>query len=181
MPSTPPVTTWLPGTDGDLFGLVPVAYAQLAALYADLWEADVDPVTLELCRLRVATLIGSAADLAVRDPRAVAAGLSDDMVDALASWTSSPLITDAQRAMLSFTEQYVLDAHGVTDADTAALHVHFTPTQLATLTTAVAVFDALARVRAILSVADGGSGLALWRASVGVALDRSATDESEER
>jgi alkylhydroperoxidase family enzyme len=32
-----------------------------------------------------------------------------------------------------------------------ALQGHFTPAQLATLTTAIAVFDALARVRAVLA------------------------------
>jgi alkylhydroperoxidase family enzyme len=180
MTTTAPVTTWLPGGDDDLLALIPKAYAQLGDLYAGLWDAGVDPVTLELCRLRVAALIGSAADLAVRDARAVAAGLSDETVEALASWTSSPLITDAQRAVLSFAEQYVLDAHGVTDADTAALHLNFSPDQLATLTTAVAVFDALARVRTILSVDAGGSGLALRPAGIGVALRASTLDESEE-
>jgi len=180
MTTTSPVTTWLPGPAGDLFALIPHAYAQLGVLYADLWDAGVDAVTLELCRLRVATLIGSAADLAVRDPRAVAAGLDDDTVAALASWTSSPLISDAQRAVLEFAEQYVLDAHGVTDADAAALHEHFSPSQLATLTTALAVFDALARVRTILAVGAGGSELALHPAVIGVALGGAAPPESEE-
>jgi alkylhydroperoxidase family enzyme len=181
MTTTAPVTTWVTGSDGDLLGLIPDAYAQLGDLYARLWDAGVDPITLELCRLRVATLIGSAADIAVRDARAVAAGLGDDTVEALASWTSSPLITDAQRAVLSFAEQYVLDAHGVTDADTAALHLHFSPAQLATLTTAIAVFDALARVRTILSADAAGSALALRPASIGGALRASTLDESEER
>jgi len=38
----------------------------------------------------------------------------------------------------------------VTDADAAALHTLFTPEQLAALTTALATFDALARVRVVL-------------------------------
>ena|SRR5579862_1423990 len=181
MTTTAPVSTWLPGTDGDLFGLIPEAYGQLGVLYAGLWDAGVDPITLELCRLRVATLIGSAADLAVRDPRAVAAGLAEDVVEALASWTSSPLITDAQRAVLAFAEQYVLDAHGVTDAEAAALHVHFSPAQLATLTTALAVFDALARVRTVLSVEADGSAMAVGPARLGVALQGPDPDEGEER
>lgn len=124
---------------------------ELAALYAELWDAGVDAVTLELCRLRMASLIGSTADLAAREPRAVAAGLTEDVVDALPSWPSSERFTDAQRAALGFAEQYVIDAHGFTDDDMARMHEHFTDPQLAALTTACATFDALARARTVLA------------------------------
>jgi len=124
---------------------------ELAALYAELWDAGVDAVTLELCRLRMASLIGSSADLAAREPRAVAAGLTEDVVDALPSWPSSERFTDAQRAALGFAEQYVIDAHGFTDDDMARMHEHFTDPQLAALTTACATFDALARARTVLA------------------------------
>jgi len=43
----------------------------------------------------------------------------------------------------------------VTDEQAAALHRVCTPGQLAALTTAVATFDALARVRAVLASAGG--------------------------
>jgi alkylhydroperoxidase family enzyme len=124
---------------------------ELAALYAELWDAGVDAVTLELCRLRMASLIGSTADLAAREPRAVAAGLTEDVVDALPSWPSSERFTDAQRAALGFAEQYVIDAHGFTDDDMTRMHDNFTDPQLAALTTACATFDALARARTVLA------------------------------
>ena len=54
------------GAAAEVLPGLPTGGAQLAALYAELWDAGVDPVTLELCRLRIATLIGSTADLAVR-------------------------------------------------------------------------------------------------------------------
>ena len=57
-----------------------------------------------------------------------------------------------ERAALGFAEQFVLDPHGCTDEQMRALQSYFTGPQLATLTTAVAVFDALARVRAALSL-----------------------------
>ena len=52
--------------------------------------------------------------------------------------------------MLAFTEQYVLDAHGVTDELCAELNTHLPPPELAALTTAIATFEALARSRAAL-------------------------------
>ena len=170
------VTTWLPDpSDGpappaDLLELLPAGYDELRALYAGLWDAGVEPLTLELCRLRLATLIGSAPDLASRDPRALAAGLDEKMVDALPAWPTSSLFNDAQRSALGFTEQYVIDPHGFTDAEAAAMHNHFSPTQLATLTIAVATFDALARVRAVLTIEADRTNLPVRNAEVGVAL-----------
>ena len=138
------------GQCGVLDGLT-TGVPELAALYAELWDGGVDPVTLELCRLRMATLIGSTADMATREPRAAAAGLTEEQVEDLPAWPTSNRFTDAQRAALGFAEQYVIDAHGFTDEDMAGLHDHFTDPQLATLTTACATFDALARTRTVLA------------------------------
>jgi alkylhydroperoxidase family enzyme len=167
-----PITTWLPGTgaDEDLLAQLAVGHDELRALYAGLFDAGVDPVTLDLCRLRLATLIGSRADLAVRDPRAVAAGLDDETVGALAHWPKSDRFTDAQRAALAYTEQFVIDAHGFNARDEAELKRHYTPAQLATLTIAVAAFDALARVRALLTVDPSRTSVPTTAARIGVAL-----------
>jgi alkylhydroperoxidase family enzyme len=147
------VTTWLAVEDGtDLWDLIPDAFGHLRVLYAGLWDAGMDPVTLELCRLRIATLVGGAADLVAPDPRA---DLDASLVDALSSWPTSPMFSDVQRAALGFAEQYTIDAHGVTDEQAAELHRFFSSTQLTTLTMAIAVFDALARMRAIVTTATG--------------------------
>jgi alkylhydroperoxidase family enzyme len=119
-----------------------------------LWDSGVDPVTLELCRLRIATLIGSESDLAARDPRA---GLDETLVDELRSWPTSARFSDAQRAILGFAEQYTLDANEVTDEQAGDLHQFFTAAELTTLTIAIAVFDALARVRVMVTASTGNS------------------------
>jgi alkylhydroperoxidase family enzyme len=124
---------------------------ELQALYDELWVSGVDPVTLELCRLRMATLIGSADDMAMRDPRALAAGLVEETIEDLPAWPTSDRFTGAQRCAIGFAEQYVIDAHGFTDDDMVLMHEHYSDAQLATLTTACAVFDALARVRTVLA------------------------------
>ena len=127
-------------------GLNPEPAACLQTLYDALWDAGVDRDTLELCRLRIATLVGSEPD----PPPALAAGV----VAALPSWPTAATFSAAQRVALGFAEQYVLDPHGVTDEQAADLRAHFSPPELATLTTAIAVFDALARVRAIITHVD---------------------------
>ncbi len=130
--------SWL--DDGPITEL-PVGLEELRDLYEGLWEGGVDRDTLELCRLRMASLIGTDAEPAV----------SPELVEALPAWPSSPLFSEAQRVAIGFAEQYVIDPHGFTDAYGERLQEHFTDQQLATLTIAVATFDALARARAVLS------------------------------
>jgi len=120
--------TWLSVEAGtDVWDLVPDAAVALRALYASLWDAGIDPAVLDACRARVEAVV---AGLPRSDPEDGGA---------------------AVRAAVAFAEQYALDPHGVTDADAAALHDLFTPEELAVLTTALATFDALARVRVVLS------------------------------
>ncbi len=53
---------------------------------------------------------------------------------------------------MAYAEQYALDPHGLRDADFVALHEHYTDAQLATLTLAIAMFDARARFSVALEV-----------------------------
>jgi hypothetical protein len=127
--------TWLPTTArGDdaldrVFGLRPVAYERFRALYDGLWAGGVDARTLDLCRARVDSLVRLQSDP-----------------------TASTATTDAQGAALAYAEQYVLDPHGLRDEDFDRLHAHFDDAALATLTLAVAVFDAQARFSVALEV-----------------------------
>jgi alkylhydroperoxidase family enzyme len=170
-PTTAPLTTWLPVPEGtaDVFALLPAGYDELRALYASLWDAGVDAVTLELCRLRIATLVRSTVDLAARDPHAVDAGLDETLVAALPEWPTSTRFTDRRRAAIALAEQFVIDPHGFTDADASAAHEHFDAAELTTLTIAIAVFDALARVRALLAVSAERTTLPVHDAAIGVA------------
>lgn len=152
--------SWLPeSAPGDtpldrVFGLTPVAYERFRALYASLWDGvGIDPATLELCRLRIATLLGARGERCVRWSAACDAGCTEAQVNALPGWPESPLFTDAQRLCLQFAEMYVLDPHSVRDEDFADMRAHLDAPAIAKLTLAVAVFDALARFRLALDVA----------------------------
>ncbi|MGZ8765965.1 MAG: carboxymuconolactone decarboxylase family protein [Acidimicrobiia bacterium] len=146
--------TWLPETApgatplDQVFGLRPDAYARFREMYAGLWDpALIDPALLELCRLRIATILGCDAERAIRYSDARAAGLTEARVAALPRWPNDPAFTEAERRAIEFAEQYVIDPHGLTDEHSAALHREFDESALATLTLAVAMFDALTRMR----------------------------------
>jgi alkylhydroperoxidase family enzyme len=151
--------TWLKtNVDGDteldrVLGLTPAVYDRYRELAAQVWKPElVSPVLLELCRLRVAQLIGSNYALSIRTPEATAAGLTEAKIAALRQWPTSPLFDAAERACLAFAESYVIDAHSVTDEQCAELSRHLSGPELAALTTALAMFDAMARFETALDV-----------------------------
>ena len=97
-----------------------------------LGEVGLDPDLLELCRTRIQQMIGGETPESPRSPK------------------------DGREAtVLAFTEQYVLDAHGVTDELCAELNAHLSPPELAALTTAIATFEALARSQTTLKGVTG--------------------------
>ncbi|HEX6311820.1 MAG TPA: carboxymuconolactone decarboxylase family protein [Acidimicrobiia bacterium] len=160
MPGTR-TTSWLPQAAAGatslerVFGLVPATHDAYRELDAALWDpALVDPALVELCRLRVAQLVGCDAELPVRHEEARAAGLDDAKIDELRRWPTSPLYSDADRAVLNFAEKFVVDASSVDDHDCAALRAHLSDPEIAALTTAMALFDAMARFQIALGVDD---------------------------
>ena len=131
--------TWLrteaPGAAPDAspldraFGHRPNAYARFRELLDGLGAGGVDPVTLDACRRRIDALLRFEPDP-----------------------TRTLDLTEAQRAAVGYAEQYALDPHQLRDADFDALHDHYDDAQLATLTLAVAMYDALARFSVALEL-----------------------------
>jgi alkylhydroperoxidase family enzyme len=137
----------------NVYGLLPDAYARHKALVDHIWKPGlVDPVVLELCRLRVAQIVRSPRDIAARTPAAVDAGLTEDKIGRLAQWPTAADYSAAERAALGFAEMYVIDPGSVTDAQCAQVNEQFTPAEVAVLTTGIAVFDAMARFQVALAV-----------------------------
>ncbi len=155
--STP--SSWLPDrgpgdTDFErVFALHPDLYDPLRDFYSLFWtKALLDPVLLELCRLRVAQLLGTESELRIRYRTALDAGVDETLVAALPSWPTSPAFTEAQRAALTFAEQWVVDPHGIDSAlrDQVADHVGIPG--LVALCEALALFEGFDRFRAILGI-----------------------------
>jgi alkylhydroperoxidase family enzyme len=158
--------TWLPTTAAgttpleQVFGVTGAIYERFVAMYRAVWErAAVDPVLLELARLRMAQLLRAEADLRLRHRPAIEAGLDEAKVGALASWPTSALFNESERAVLGFTELYVIDPHAIEDTHCEELHRHLSDAELAAFTLALATFEALARFRLALGLQPPGSEL----------------------
>ncbi len=123
----------------------------LDALVAEIWQGDMEPEVLELCRLRIAAMLESSEDSSVRHPAAVDAGLTEKKILSLPMWPTSELFSDGERAALAFTEKYVADAHSITDEDCQELNRHYSPEAVVNLTLALATFEAVIRSRVVLA------------------------------
>ena len=152
--------TWLPAVAGGgtpldrVFGLCPELYADYRTFLSHCWSrSQIDPTVLDLCSVRVAHLVGCEADRVVRD----GAALDERKLSALPAWPTSPLFTACERACLDFAEQFVMDPHGISDAQAAEVSAHLGPAGLVALTEALALCEGFARFRLILGVeADPG-------------------------
>ena len=92
--------------------------AALADIEAALWQQEtIGPLLLELCRLRIAQLLGCEAALVHRTPEAVAAGLDENLVSSLSQWPTDARFSDQARTCLGYAEQLLIDAQGVSDED----------------------------------------------------------------
>jgi alkylhydroperoxidase family enzyme len=153
--------SWLPlaaaTADRDPFERVFALRANLFEAYRDFsdlfWTRRlVDPVVLELCRLRVAQLLAARHPQSVRTPQALAAGLNEARIAALSDWWNSGDFSPTERACLRFAEQFVLDAKGISDADAAAVVGALGDAGTVAFVEALAIFDGFSRFCCALEV-----------------------------
>lgn len=87
-----------------------------------LWDQDaLAPELLEMCRLRIAQLLGvpdGLRDAGSREPRV---RLDPSIVEQIPVWPTASGFSAQQKACLGFAEQVLLDAQGVEDEMAAEL------------------------------------------------------------
>ena len=125
--------------------------AALRSVEAALWRQDVlDPIVLELCRLRIAQLLDCSAALGYRTPEATNAGLDEAMVSVLAQWPDHDLFTQRLRTCIGYAEQLLLDAQGVTDAQAAEVVAAIGEGGFLVLTYGCGLFETTQRARKLI-------------------------------
>jgi alkylhydroperoxidase family enzyme len=154
-------TSWVSNDQTTLDGLLELspAAATLRAYRDAVWSDPAsDPLLLELCRLRMAQLLGRDAAALQRDPAATRAGLSDAHVADLARWPTSSKFDARHRAALAFAEQWFLDPSGMRDEDCAALRAALGEPGCASFTMGLALVEATLRLELALGVAPADAG-----------------------
>jgi alkylhydroperoxidase family enzyme len=140
--------TWLPIEASPLperdavFGLKSEVYELLRGTLTTAWRIT-DPRLLDICRLRVAQMVGARADLASAD---------DQVLIELDHWRSTSAYSERERAALGYAEQYHLDHKRITDGQKQDLAGHLSPGEVVNFVWALHMNDAYARVLTLLDI-----------------------------
>lgn len=121
----------------------PGAMKAMMGLENYLAESGLEPLLLDLVRLRASQINGCAycVDMHTLDLRA--AGETEQRISLLSVWEETPFFTERERAALLWTEKLTLiSLDHVPDAVYQQVRPHFTDAELANLTLAIATINA---------------------------------------
>jgi alkylhydroperoxidase family enzyme len=127
-----------------VYGLRPQYYSLFMEDY-NRSIGRVDPVLVELCRLRMATLLGSKLDLSLRYRPALEAGLTESKLRELPNYARSALYSERERRCLEFAEQFVIQSSNIGDAEVARVQAVLEPEVFIYFVKALSVMDQLQR------------------------------------
>jgi alkylhydroperoxidase family enzyme len=117
-----------------------------------IWSNDsVSPVLLELCRLRIATLLGHDGEQSRRTAAATDAGLTEEKIAALPRWPVDARFDDQERAVLELAELFSMDVHSVSDEQVAAVARYLDPPGLLALVVSLGFFEAFMRMELLFT------------------------------
>jgi alkylhydroperoxidase family enzyme len=147
----------MPITSANLLEQLAVA-GDAAAPFEDVWRAlwnqpHVPAATLELCRLNLARLHRADAELKLRMPLAQHAKISQEKIASLLreNWMKDPLFTEAERAVLNFTEWYHVNPQAIPDDVADEVIKHLGQSGYVALIEALGFIDGRIRVALIYS------------------------------
>jgi alkylhydroperoxidase family enzyme len=137
----------------DVFSLRPNLYADYQQFIDVFWDqALVDPVIMELCRLRVAQLHQCQSELGRRYQQAKASGLNEDKIQRLLFWDKDDDFNERERACLHLAELFVADPHAISDEDMSNAKAFIGDNGLVALMEILAMFDGFCRFQVILGI-----------------------------
>jgi alkylhydroperoxidase family enzyme len=107
--------------------------------------ARVEPGLIELCRLRMAQILGSDFDRGLRYAPALAAGLTEQKIVALPAYLTSPLFSERERLAIGFAEIFAIQSSSIGDAEVAPVQQALGAEAFIYFVKALSVIDQLQR------------------------------------
>src|ERR1700678_4530424 len=112
----------------------PKVYAAVSAMQQYVDQCGLEPLLLELIKLRASQINGCAYCLDMHTKDARAAGETEQRLYTLSAWRETPFFSERERAALAWTEAVTLITGGVSDALYAQTRLQFSEKELADLT-----------------------------------------------
>jgi AhpD family alkylhydroperoxidase len=125
------------------------ANGAMAVLSKAVANSGFDPELQQLVKLRASQINGCAfcTQLHLNESRHM--GIAAPKLDLIAVWREAGVFSDREKAALEWTELLTrLSANHITDEDYAAVSAHFKPSELAWLSTSIALINAWNRIAA---------------------------------
>jgi AhpD family alkylhydroperoxidase len=127
--------------------LAPEGYKAMSGLQAYVTGCGLEPLLLELVKIRASQINGCAFCIAMHTKDARKLGESDERMHLLDAWEEAPVFSPRERAALAWTEAVTLVREGhVSDAVYAEARKHFSEKELVDLTYAVMAINAWNRL-----------------------------------
>src|SRR5688572_31442185 len=125
----------------------PQGYRAMLTLSRYAEECDLEPLLLELVRMRASQINGCAYCLDMHSKDARALGETEQRLYALNAWREAPFYSERERAALEWAEAVTLvSVDHVPDAVYAAVKPHFTEAELVALTFALVAINSWNRL-----------------------------------
>jgi AhpD family alkylhydroperoxidase len=150
----PELVAMLPGKEENVrtFGHQPEIYLRWLKFYDPLRAmTGVEPRTKELARLKIAELNDCAYCLTYRSNAALAEGLTEEMVCALADYERSDL-SPREKAAVRFAETLAINHHAIDQPFLDDLLRHFSEAELMELAWSIVAFIASGRLTKIFDI-----------------------------
>jgi AhpD family alkylhydroperoxidase len=132
--------------------LRPALAEGVAAMNAAVFASSLDWRLHEVVRMRIAIINGCQTCLTWRSPEAVDAGVTEDLLAAVATWRASELFTGSERVALEFTELFCTDSVGIGDELMTTLEQHFDSGQIVDLTLVIGKYLSQGRFMQVLGL-----------------------------
>ena len=131
----------------DFYKASPDAIKAMIALDAAVSKLGLEPLLLDLVKLRASQINGCAFCVDMHSADARRKGETERRLYAVAAWRETPFFTPRERAALAWTESVTLvAATHAPDAEYAELAEHFSEKERVDLTTAIATINSWNRL-----------------------------------
>ena len=129
------------------------AMADVIGMFNDVVAlSTLQPRMHELVRYRIAHINGCTRCKAYRSPEGIAAGVTEDLLDNVVGWRSSPHFTDVERLCLDYAERFCTEPTSITDDDSDALRRYLGDGGLVDLAICISKYLAIGRLISVLDL-----------------------------
>jgi alkylhydroperoxidase family enzyme len=140
--ASPGTATGTPGNWWTVFALVPDVFRHCVAGFGFYRSKarKLDPKLRELGQMRAGFVCESQFVFSQHCKAARGVGLAEDKIAAVPAWTTASVFAPAERAVLAYTDELVLQLGRVQDATFAALKSHLSDEEILELTYTVGLY-----------------------------------------